>query len=59
MEIHKYKCDNCGKEKDIQQKYFGGFDTWQSLYVNTDIERHKEIHLCSDDCVITFLQKRK
>lgn len=52
-------CDECRKEKDLDNKYSGGVDTWQGLVEVRKYGLRVEKHVCSIDCAIKFLKKQK
>lgn len=57
MKISKLVCDFCGKEKDLLNPIcmIGYGDQWQTLLD----DMNNEIHLCSNECIINYLNKEK
>lgn len=55
MKIEKKICDNCKAEEDLLVMKFGGRDTWQILYLDTESERRKRVDLCCNKCIINYL----
>ncbi len=62
MEIHKLKCDVCGKEKDLLfEKIYGLIELWHEWeeLAEKGFSPIKKSHFCSDQCCIDYLNKKK
>ena len=59
--VEKLVCDECGKERDLTQMYFGRTSDWQEIMINNPHNDYTRIKkdFCSMDCVVAYYQKRK
>ncbi len=59
MIIHKKVCDECKKEFDLTQEYFGRYPIWQEIKIRDEHEQIITIDVCSNKCAIAILQRIK